>query len=803
MYNRLTLKKIGTKSLKAAIFLFFILSFFLPKLSKGQGIDSTGKFIPLDSNTLYNPKINLKAPILQYDKDAEAEVKKALLEKIDRTIFRIKNDSTNLKSSYVEIWEQKFIDGYLTDLDLLSKYLKSGTLTQKSLSYLPEISKINTLIKPNPFTIQLGNDKTGRKEFILYKYDRLAQYLLENYKKDYDTDEWIKTAEINAEYLDNWRKLEKWYSLTGILDKKIDVAEQNIFGYDQGEISAIKKEVDGITPKKLPLTKWIDTALFVKKWLWFNEGNIRINPLPSTLKEKRYPNDEPNLFFGLAQKKLQDSLEKLKAYDVFRTTKKAFNKIILPVKIPERRPDTMMIQYNMLENELVRVKERKNEFKNGYVQNGLQLVVPIHNIPANKTILLTPEKKDLKYESRAISEINTIAEKIGVITSLGLSNSATIGKITELLNPDRLPDIKYNIPSKTKDDSVNFAAKLKNYDRLTMSSSISTLSGIPKQPVTAIEIEGILIPLTNKDLKEDKKRILWTSQFGKENIDELKDISPLFEKLLEGFVNSDQYFFLDYSSLSAIEPGIDKMMGRFNAFKEKIRKRAAELNELKELNINKNRTLIAYLRISHRSLPPGHLAEKTDTTAMYYSKIFVPEMPAAPQKLSYTLTEATIGSTKLKEVARSDFKLVKTQRFDLSVGIGYTFSDYNITSNTSSDLPTTELGDKFQFQAGLHLYFINRLNKLNDKLLKNTDERFSLYVGLSLKKALENYYTGISYDIVPGVKLIAGAHFYKNNRFKIINNAVAEKASGISYAGLFTSFNLEPVTIGKAIGLFK
>ena len=76
MYNRLTLKKLGTKSLKAAIFLFFTLSFFLPKLSKGQGIDSTGKFVPSKSNNPYDPKIMLSPPTPKRDTVAEKETKK-------------------------------------------------------------------------------------------------------------------------------------------------------------------------------------------------------------------------------------------------------------------------------------------------------------------------------------------------------------------------------------------------------------------------------------------------------------------------------------------------------------------------------------------------------------------------------------------------------------------------------------------------------------------------------------------------------------------------------------------------------
>lgn len=802
MYNRQTLQKRDKKPLKTSFFLFFILSFLLPGISNGQVIDSTGKFVPSKSNRLYYPDISLSAPKPKRDTVAEKQTKKIILEKVEKTILKLEDDSTHLKGSYIKIWGKDFYKTYLDELKLLRNYLKSGTPKNVTLNSLPQVSEIESLLKPDSFTLKTGKRDSKTKEFLLYKEDLLAKYLLGKYTNDYDADQWIKKSAINAEYLNNWRTLESWFTLSGNLHKKLDAMEQNIFDFDPTDISTISTQIKKIQPDSLSLVTWIKTSPMVKNWLWFNEGNIRINPLQSTVKDKRYPNEEPNLFFSPTQKKLQDSLEKLKAFENFATTTKTFNKIILPIKSQQCRLDTLMIQYNMVGDSLKRTDVDKNEFKDGYIKNNLQLVIPVYNIPENKTVLLGPNQKDLIYESRAITEINSMAEKLGVVTSLGLSNSATIGKITGLLNTAPIPDVNIKFPD--PDNNAKLKADTESLlEPRNKKLNLLNWTGTIGQPVTAVQVGAILVQLTNKDLKEDKKRILWTSQFGEENLNSLRDIPPLFERLLQAFVEDDRYFFLDYSSMGNIIPDINKMIKRFNAFKDKIKIRAQEINRLKTLNSDKYDFLLAYVRISQRSLPPEILKAKTDTAAIYYTRIFVPEIPDAPKTISYTINEGTAGIAKLKEVDKLQFKRVKTQLFDLSVGIGYTFSDYNITSNTGSELPTTILGDKFQFQAGLHWYFIHRLNKLNDKLFKNTDERFSLYVGLSLKKALENYYTGISYDIVPGVRLIAGAHFYKNNRFKIINNAVAEKASGISYAGLFTSLNLEPLTIGKAIGLFK
>jgi len=92
---------------------------------------------------------------------------------------------------------------------------------------------------------------------------------------------------------------------------------------------------------------------------------------------------------------------------------------------------------------------------------------------------------------------------------------------------------------------------------------------------------------------------------------------------------------------------------------------------------------------------------------------------------------------------------------------------------------------------------------LHDHFFANVNERFSLYAGLSIKKALDNYFVGLSYDMVPGVRLISGGHFYKNYHFKIINNTVVDKASGITSGKFFIALSLQPIMLTKALGLFK
>lgn len=316
---------------------------------------------------------------------------------------------------------------------------------------------------------------------------------------------------------------------------------------------------------------------------------------------------------------------------------------------------------------------------------------------------------------------------------------------------------------------------------------------VPRQ--YQVKIAGKIVPLTGNDREEDKRRILWVSTAPfLENTDFV-----FLDKAVEAFIIKDRINFLDYRTDAGLVHTANILYQSFlryltNDLMGNLVKMDMLISKIK----TKTNGVLPFVRIYNRSLPEVDLEASVDTAARYYTKLIVPEIPKAPKTFRYTLTEEN-GKT----VAQKEFKVIRSLRFDFSIGLGINLEPYTISHSSGGALPVTDQGSQFQFVAGGHWYVIKKLNKLNDRFLKCPEERFSLYGGLSIQKALDNYYLGVSYDLWPGVRLIGAAHLYRNQSFKIINNTVAEKASGIQCAGPFFSVNVEPATLGKTIGLFK
>ena len=182
-----------------------------------------------------------------------------------------------------------------------------------------------------------------------------------------------------------------------------------------------------------------------------------------------------------------------------------------------------------------------------------------------------------------------------------------------------------------------------------------------------------------------------------------------------------------------------------------------------------------------------------------------------PKIISYNVTsnlpaKRTEGKdpSSVNVVIVDSFKYVKKHYIDFSVGLSYLFDAYNTTAPDAinNNLPKVSEGDRFKPTVGLHYYPFG-LIKVDNYVFRRMKHHFSFYAGLSFKNALDNLYLGASWDIVPGIRLIGGQHFYKDTRYLINNNAVIDQASSFKSSGFFMSINLEPKAFASIIGLIK
>jgi len=109
---------------------------------------------------------------------------------------------------------------------------------------------------------------------------------------------------------------------------------------------------------------------------------------------------------------------------------------------------------------------------------------------------------------------------------------------------------------------------------------------------------------------------------------------------------------------------------------------------------------------------------------------------------------------------------------------------------------------QFRMVLGLHTYFGKGLF-LQDNHFSIKLPRWSVFTGVGIPKPLDNFYLGAGVDLVPGLKLVTGAHFYKYTKYTFRNDQLLDKVNTYKLAGPFVSLNIDPPSFLKAIGLFK
>jgi hypothetical protein len=196
-----------------------------------------------------------------------------------------------------------------------------------------------------------------------------------------------------------------------------------------------------------------------------------------------------------------------------------------------------------------------------------------------------------------------------------------------------------------------------------------------------------------------------------------------------------------------------------------------------------------------------------------------------PNQNNYTVTEKAIKPPKGSALAKdadttavdsirinSSYKIGKKHYLQISAGIAYTMKDYtlNSTTLTGGALVVTQNNPSVDMAVLLHYYPFG-LFKLDDRFLGGKGHNFkshfanriSVVVGLGIPQPLNNYFWGLSYDLVPGIRLTGGEHLVLHTRYQVDNNVIEDQASRVRSAGAYVSLNVDVDFVGKLFTLFK
>lgn len=765
----------------------------------------------------------------------KAKIKSKLTDKIDAAIDNLTNEASALKQFYLALWGKAIYDKILFELRELKTFLTDPAFNILSRSsafiYLPSPKEITDSLfnNPNTFAPHYSNDGIEKIHQVKVIFrDPVKNFLINDFTKSMVASDW-KNIRNNYEYENDWSFLKSSEkSVTNMLAylNGLDPMpmECNPIDDTSGIIAFHKAIMDN------RLIRLFRTDTMYKRWIWFTNGDFKVNPLSITSNERKIidptlAKEKADLFENTLQRKIDSMVtccdtdaEKIEALIKQKGTgKKRFktaesegeetigiisleylenanrvaNEVYLPASTSENRK--WLKHYNAQKKYSNNEAELRKQLSSSQglkaIPEGESITLLVHNVPDNTNIAASSTKDETPDKSDGQLETDKLLGSIGDLISSVAPVSSIATNAIKLLNPRPVPIAPFQFSNPTQ---------------LQTESLPVTRPALFVAPINENDTLRV-IPRTSK--RDVFKRFL------AKNRGAVPASFNDFDLFSNYYVSNCITGTLNYSNQEAFLTDFQLMITQFNLY---LRNNIARKNTLSRLKFElANDTIILdqLIQIKNRSLPPLSFDIKTNNTALYRSVVSEIDLSEPPKKITTTITEVTArsaGSTdSTRKVGATDkFKIGKKHLFQVSAGIGFTFTDFTRkeAALNNGQLAVATDNDRVRVVAGLHIYpwkiFMMDNSFLGLKYKRHLN-RLYIYTGLGLPDPLKNYYLGVGADLVPGFRLTIGTHFYRDERYKLSNNQIVENNSGLQVAGPFASFSIDPVSFAKLLGFFK
>lgn len=818
--------------------------------SDGKVTGGIGKFSHPPNNPLNNTTIT----------DVQKkEIKKDLAVKFQKALDNLQDEKYNLEKIYANIWGNGETKKIIADYQAFLNYLNDESGAAASTHDAGIVNGL--IIKPSDFETKVFNfaiysekDDVSGKEYDMrqliftnpYKHF-IVDYLYKTMKAD-----GIENTAMNINYRKAWRTLEESYANAEKALAEIKEALKPCVPTACKDYSKLTTNLKDLVNNKSNDVQKLLQKTFFKKWLWYNEGFLFMSPVNATTKNRHYPGTEKMSQLTDVNKGsiLSDTAEDLALQNLLATRKIKNEVLTAREKNNDKKRKADRYYYNaadnykcLNENDLPKAKD-----------NSKGVAVVVYNVPLKETLTLNWEK------SKDIPDMGSVAQNIidagsGSLTDI-LTNSASWvtawGKVSQsfngttpkpFFNPMNLT-ASTNVTAFTTQERHRFSDKNKSYNYLQSFSYINKdfdtannsnfakgvtpqeweiLAGDKQKENLLVKIKGRLVAAT-KNSEADKIIFIKAYLIEPDNNKCNTCINIVENCLIDTFILRDRCYALNYESQDKLDAGTQSLLERFKCYIKAINDCRTDLQKIyDEIDDKYLSQLKSYLSIIQRSLPPvftkansSDILFKEETiskdSAEYRTELFETpkdDLPDKAQKSVYRIVSSFPvkkadgkTSTAANVVIEHSYRYSNKRHWiDFSAGLAFSTKDYTVKT-VESGLPKVSEGDKFRPIAGMHIYPFGGLLKVDDRLTPQLS-RLSLFFGLGLTKALENFYPGISYDVVPGIRTVVGYHIYKDTRYTILNNQVIDQASSYKGSGIFLSLSMEPKAFATFIGLIK
>jgi hypothetical protein len=290
--------------------------------------------------------------------------------------------------------------------------------------------------------------------------------------------------------------------------------------------------------------------------------------------------------------------------------------------------------------------------------------------------------------------------------------------------------------------------------------------GGPLDGVTAEIADSVLIYLFNADIKEEVKHLLDDKTSERKQKEKYKTLESRVIKIIE----------------------------------DKLREKSTP--SLIDNIILYSLYYQAYLNIYHNRLKPIQTITN-ESDLQFETKVI--DLPAQESSKQMDISISRYHKKDTTFVTRLRYVASKRQKIGYSLGMIWTLKPYSTlnVNYDSSKIVTSIVGEevnRFSFITMLHYYpFKGLLVKSKHPFNKKewwTD--LSVNIGTSVPDVTSQVTLGLSYDIIPGARVSAGALWIKNKRYNIQNNKVLQTKL-IYDARPYVGILLQPVGIVNQI----
>jgi hypothetical protein len=697
-----------------------------------------------------------------------------LLQKVEEASRIIKSNyyKKSLHRFYLYLWNGDS-SSLVKYLNFIETSLKSGNYQSSSEPLFSNFIKaFNSSLSNDKITTFYTVSKNNGQELQLWKTNSFNNFLIDYYNAT------LSNIDKNKIRISKEEIIESSYLL--INEKKQFDEKSKLYFKRYESLSEFNKNFYDslfelhekfITSKSTynNVIAMLREPLF-KEWFWLRGGEIRFNPFDGTTESIVKKNDKWNItndkfidsifknpYAPILEERL-DSLEikQVNNDSILFLTDKLLNKVIVPGKSKFYNISSITeVKYNVDKKSL-----------EGNLRTGQTKTIALHNLLSNLKAGLVEKEKAFSDKSPFQEGLDTVVGTLGELAAL-YAKFTPFGTILNFIQP-RLLDNNSVISFENLAKNAN-AAFLKNNKNISNKVSLEKIN------------------LFDYDYTQKNKGLSFNHE--------------LRQKLIDNNLFDSSIFKLIFKSEVTIASAIDKKDDYEILMKSYL---TLLTNNVINKLILDSFCLASVIDIYNKSTIPKYpIIKISDTDYVYSTKIL--ETTPSKKAIEKEIGVFTVKGTDTSFVSKFSYNVSQYYRVKLSAGIAYTLTPFNqsVAKQDANGITITNNIELYRLILGVHYYLGKGLYNQSAKFWGKNTERTSLFLGVGIPDPLGNIYLGISRDLLPGLKLTAGGHIVKNNKYLIQNNSIIEESVRYQFGGPFIAIQIDPTSLIQVLNVFK